>query len=66
MRLCVSLSRGVAAPSGCVFFGALIAPPVANALTVWYAKADKQKVVVQKALDEAQLLFDSPMQKYLG
>ena len=26
MRLCASLFRGVAAPSGCVFFGALIAP----------------------------------------
>ena len=27
---------------------------------------DKSKVVVQKALDEAQLLFDSLMQKYFG
>lgn len=29
-------------------------------------KVDKSKVVVQKALDEAQLLFDSLMQKYFG
>ena len=27
---------------------------------------DKSKVAVQKALDEAQLLFDSLMQKYFG
>ncbi len=27
---------------------------------------DKSKVVVQKALDEAQILFDSLMQKYFG
>ena len=30
------------------------------------AQVDKSKVVVQKALDEAQLLFDSLMQKYFG
>ena len=30
------------------------------------AQIDKSKVVVQKALDEAQLLFDSLMQKYFG
>ena len=29
-------------------------------------QVDKSKVVVQKALDEAQLLFDSLMQKYFG
>ena len=29
-------------------------------------KVDKSKVVVQKALDEAQLLFDSLMQEYFG
>ena len=29
-------------------------------------QADKSKVAVQKALDEAQLLFDSLMQKYFG
>ena len=30
------------------------------------AQTDKSKVVVQKALDEAQLLFDSLMQEYFG
>ena len=30
------------------------------------AQVDKSKAVVQKALDEAQLLFDSLMQKYFG
>ena len=30
------------------------------------SQVDKSKVVVQKALDEAQLLFDSLMQKYFG
>lgn len=29
-------------------------------------QVDKSKIVVQKALDEAQLLFDSLMQKYFG
>ena len=29
-------------------------------------QVDKSKVVVQKALDEAQILFDSLMQKYFG
>ena len=29
-------------------------------------QVDKSKVVVQKALDETQLLFDSLMQKYFG
>ena len=29
-------------------------------------RMDKFKVVVQKALDEAQLLFDSLMQEYFG
>lgn len=29
-------------------------------------QADKSKIAVQKALDEAQLLFDSLMQKYFG
>ena len=30
------------------------------------AQTDKSKAVIQKALDEAQLLFDSLMQKYFG
>ena len=29
-------------------------------------QVDKSKVVVQKALDETQLLFDSLMQDYFG
>ncbi|MEG1726239.1 MAG: type I site-specific deoxyribonuclease, partial [Anaerovoracaceae bacterium] len=29
-------------------------------------QVDKSKVVVQKSLDEAQLLFDSLMQQYFG
>ena len=29
-------------------------------------QVDKSKVAVQKALDEAQILFDSLMQKYFG
>ena len=29
-------------------------------------QTDKSKAVIQKALDEAQLLFDSLMQKYFG
>ena len=29
-------------------------------------QVDKSKVAIQKALDEAQLLFDSLMQKYFG
>ena len=29
-------------------------------------QVDKSKVAVQKALDEAQLLFDSVMQEYFG
>lgn len=36
----------------------------------WFAtfveQVDKSKSVVQKALDEAQLLFDSLMQQYFG
>ena len=33
---------------------------------VFVAQTDKSKVAVQKALDEAQLLFDSLMQEYFG
>ena len=32
----------------------------------FYEQVDKSKSVIQKALDEAQLLFDSVMQKYFG
>lgn len=34
--------------------------------TTFVEQIDKSKVAVQKALDEAQLLFDSLMQKYFG
>ncbi len=34
--------------------------------TAFVAQVDKSKVAVQKALDEAQLLFDSLMQQYFG
>lgn len=43
-------------------------PPVAEQeqFAAFVERADKSKVAVQKALDEAQLLFDSLMQKYFG
>lgn len=34
--------------------------------TAFVVQVDKSKVLVQKALDEAQLLFDSLMQQYFG
>ena len=37
-----------------------------NQFADFVRQIDKSKVVVQKALDEAQLLFDSLMQKYFG
>ena len=37
-----------------------------NRFVEFYELADKSKAVIQKALDEAQLLFDSLMQKYFG
>lgn len=37
-----------------------------NAFEVFVEQIDKSKAVIQKALDEAQLLFDSLMQKYFG
>ena len=46
----------------------LMVPPLEeqNAFVNFVEQADKSKVAVQKALDEAQLLFDSLMQKYFG
>ena len=46
----------------------VMVPPieVQNAFVSFVAQLDKSKVVVQKALDEAQLLFDSLMQQYFG
>ena len=45
-----------------------IVPPIElqNEFAVFVKEVDKSKVVVQKALDEAQLLFDSLMQEYFG
>lgn len=45
-----------------------IMPPIElqNEYTTFVEQTDKSKVVVQKALDEAQTLFDSQMQKYFG
>lgn len=39
---------------------------VQESFETFVAKVDKSKVAVQKSLDEAQLLFDSLMQKYFG
>lgn len=43
-------------------------PPIAlqEQFAVFVEQTDKSKVAIQKALDEAQLLFDSLMQKYFG
>jgi len=43
-------------------------PPMAlqEQFAAFVEQTDKSKVAVQKALDEAQLLFDSLMQKYFG
>lgn len=45
-----------------------VVPPVAEQeqFAVFVEQTDKSEVAVQKALDEAQLLFDSLMQKYFG
>ena len=47
---------------------AIIVPPLAlqEQFADFVEQTDKSKVAVQKALDEAQLLFDSLMQKYFG
>ena len=37
-----------------------------NQFSAFVAQVDKSKAVVQKALDEAQTLFDSLMQQYFG
>ena len=46
----------------------IITPPIElqNQFAAFVAQVDKSKLVVQKALDETQLLFDSLMQKYFG
>lgn len=45
-----------------------IVPPIERQeqFAAFVEQADKSKVAVQKALDEAQLLFDSLLQKYFG
>ena len=45
-----------------------IVPPIERQerFAAFVEQTDKSKVAVQKALDEAQLLFDSLMQKYFG
>ena len=40
--------------------------PLQKQFAVFVEQVDKSKVVVQKALDEAQALFDSLMQEYFG
>ena len=46
----------------------IICPPreLQDSFVGFVEQTDKSKVVVQKALDEAQLLFDSLMQEYFG
>ncbi len=46
----------------------VIVPPMGlqKQFAAFVAQTDKSKVAVQKALEEAQLLFDSLMQKYFG
>ena len=46
----------------------LMIPPLddQNAFVDFIKQTDKSKVVIQKALDEAQVLFDSLMQKYFS
>ena len=46
----------------------LFLPPLQrqNRFFDFIQQIDKSKVVVQKALDETQLLFDSLMQQYFG
>ena len=46
----------------------MIVPPIElqQQYDVFLSQVDKSRFVVQKALDEAQLLFDSLMQEYFG
>ena len=46
----------------------LVVPPltIQQDFLCFIAQVDKSKVIVQRALDEAQLLFDSLMQQYFG
>jgi type I restriction enzyme S subunit len=46
----------------------VLVPPMElqNQFTDFVTQVDKSKFAVQKSLEEAQLLFDSLMQKYFG
>ena len=46
----------------------IIVPPreLQDAFAEFTSQVDKSKSVIQKSLDEAQLLFDSLMQEYFG
>ena len=46
----------------------IMVPPLTlqEQMAAFVTQTDKSKAVIQKALDEAQLLFDSLMQKYFG
>ena len=46
----------------------ILVPPIKKQkeFATFVAQVDKSKVIVRKALDEAQLLFDSLMQQYFG
>lgn len=46
----------------------ILLPPIKeqNAFAAFVVQVDKSKVVVQKSLDETQVLFDSLMQEYFG
>ena len=45
-----------------------IVPPIERQeqFAAFVEQTDKSKIVIQQALDKAQLLFDSLMQKYFG
>ena len=45
---------------------ARVGTSVEEQFAAFVEQVDKSKVVVQKALDEAQTLFDSLMQEYFG
>lgn len=46
----------------------LMVPPLQlqNLFAAFVAQTDKSKVMIQKTLDETQILFDSLFQKYFG
>lgn len=63
--------KGIGVPNlhlGEIKKACIILPPMElqEQFATFVEQTDKSKVAVQKALDEAQLLFDSLMQKYFG